>query len=88
MAASASPRSSRAPLRTMASSTRDSGSSSSASGEPVWHYALARMTAVRARVRIDGEEVWTVEGYWNHPRSPDDPYVEAVEGKYAEAEPK
>ena len=54
-----------------------------ASGKPEWRFSLARLTAVRAEVRLDGEEVWSVEGYWNNPRSTDDPYVEAVEGKYS-----
>jgi hypothetical protein len=51
-------------------------------GEPAWRYSLARMSAVRMKARLDDQEIWSVEGYWNHPRSPKDPYIEAVEGKF------
>ena len=27
---------------------------------------------------------WTVAGYWSNPRSPDDPYQEAPDGKFAD----
>ena len=47
-----------------------------------WRYSLARMTAVRLKVRLDGAEVWSVEGYWTNPRSRSDAYIESVEGKY------
>jgi hypothetical protein len=51
-------------------------------GEPVWEYALARASSQRMRARLDDKDVWTVSGYWSNPRSRDDPYQEAPDGKF------
>jgi hypothetical protein len=54
---------------------------------PTWSYALARTSSQRMRGRLDGKEVWSVTGYWSNPRSKEDPYQEASDGKYPEASP-
>jgi hypothetical protein len=51
-------------------------------GEYEWRYSLARMTSVRLIVRLDDKECWSVTNFWRSPKSPDDPYVEAADGKY------
>ena len=52
-----------------------------------WSYALVRMSSQRMRARLDGKEVWSVTGYWSNPRSSEDPYQEAGDGKFLEADP-
>jgi hypothetical protein len=49
---------------------------------PAWSYAFARMSSKRMRARLDDQEVWSVEGYYSKPRTPEDPYQEAEDGKY------
>jgi hypothetical protein len=44
------------------------------------------MSSARMRLRIDGKEVWEVDYYWGNPRAATDPYAEAGEGRYPEAE--
>ena len=52
-------------------------------GEPTgWRYSLARMSAPPVEVSLDETPIWSVRGYWTNPRSPEDPYMEAVEGRY------
>ena len=53
-----------------------------AKGQPMWEYALARASSQRMRARLDDKEVWTVNGYWSHPRSRDDPYQETPDGMF------
>ena len=53
----------------------------SADAKPTWSYALARMSSQPMRARLDGKEVWTVKGYWSNPRSKEDHYQEAADGK-------
>ncbi|MBI3860999.1 MAG: hypothetical protein HY290_03805 [Planctomycetia bacterium] len=53
-----------------------------ATGEYEWRYTLARMTSVRLIMRLDGKECWSVTNFWRSPKSPNDPYVEAADGKY------
>jgi hypothetical protein len=45
-------------------------------GVPNWSYSIARMSAIRMKVRLDDKVVWETEGYWQHPRSRNDPYME------------
>lgn len=54
---------------------------------PAWSYGLARMSTARLRVNLDEKEVWSVEPYWSNPRSPDDPYQEAGDGKFLGTDP-
>ncbi|MBI3862264.1 MAG: hypothetical protein HY290_10250 [Planctomycetia bacterium] len=54
-----------------------------AKGEFEWRYTLARVTSVRLIVRLDGKECWSVTNFWRSPKSPNDPYVESADGKYA-----
>jgi hypothetical protein len=54
---------------------------------PAWTYAVARTSSQPMRVRLDGKEVWSVGGYWSNPRSREDPYQEAADGKFPGAEP-
>lgn len=49
-------------------------------GEKAWRYTLARMTSRELRVRLDGKEVFTAPNFWQGPKSPDEPYVEARDG--------
>jgi hypothetical protein len=56
---------------------------SKAEGQYEWRYTLARMTSVRLIMRLDGKECWSVTNFWRSPKSPNDPYVEAADGKYA-----
>jgi hypothetical protein len=58
-----------------------------ADAPPAWGYALARMSSQPMRVRLDGKEVWSVNGYWSNPRSREDPYQEAADGKFPGADP-
>ena len=51
-------------------------------GSRVWTYTCARMTSSPCTVKLDEETVWTTEGYWKNPRSPQDPYIEASIGKF------
>lgn len=44
-----------------------------------WNYSLARVSSFRMRALLDGDEVWSAEGYWSNPRSLQDPYLEAIE---------
>lgn len=50
--------------------------------EPAWRYSLARMTSIEMHVRLDDAEVWSTSFYWQGPRSPSDPYIEATHGPY------
>ena len=43
-------------------------------GEPKWYFSLARLTAARVTVRLDGQEVWTKPENRN-PESLDEPYA-------------
>ena len=56
-----------------------------ADAKPTWSYALARMSSQPMRARLDGKEVWTVKGYWSNPRSKEDHYQEAADGKIPDA---
>jgi hypothetical protein len=56
-----------------------------AKSPPAWSYGVARTSSQRMRVRLDDKEVWTTKGYWSNPRSRNDPYQEATDGKYPEA---
>ena len=47
-----------------------------------WTYALARMSSQPMRARLDKKEVWSVGGYWSSPRSVEDPYQEAADGRF------
>lgn len=55
---------------------------SSTDSKPEWHYTLARMTSAPCTVTLDDQKVWSVEGYWKNPRSPQDPYLEVPIGKF------
>jgi hypothetical protein len=55
--------------------------------KPTWTYALARMSSQPMRARLDGKEVWSVKGYWSNPRSKDDHYQEAADGKFPHPAP-
>jgi hypothetical protein len=57
-----------------------------AGDKPAWSYAPARMSSARMRLRLDGKEVWERDYYWGNPRAPTDPYMEARDGTYPEAE--
>jgi hypothetical protein len=46
-----------------------------------WHYLMAKMSAPPTRVRLDGKDVWSTDGFWKAPRSIG-PYREAVVGDY------
>jgi hypothetical protein len=50
--------------------------------EAAWTYAPARLSSQPMRARLDGKEVWSVGGYWSGPRSADDPYQEAADGRF------
>lgn len=50
--------------------------------DAVWRYSLARMTSIEMHVRLDDAEVWSTSFYWQGPRSPSDPYIEAKHGLY------
>lgn len=41
-----------------------------------WSYSIARMTAIWMKVRLDDKLIWEADGYWQKPRSPQDPYME------------
>jgi hypothetical protein len=58
-----------------------------ADAKPTWSYALARMSSQPMRASLDGKEVWTVKGYWSNPRSKEDPYQEAADGKFPGTDP-
>jgi hypothetical protein len=58
-----------------------------ADAKPTWSYALARMSSQPMRARLDGKEVWTVKGYWSNPRSKEDHYQEAADGKLPDTAP-
>ena len=51
-------------------------------GPKTWTYALARMSSQPMRARLDKKEVWSVGGYWSSPRSVEDPYQEAADGRF------
>jgi hypothetical protein len=55
--------------------------------KPTWSYALARASSQPMRARLDDKEVWSVKGYWSNPRSKDDPYQEAADGKFTDTAP-
>ncbi|HET6424716.1 MAG TPA: hypothetical protein VFG20_13590 [Planctomycetaceae bacterium] len=48
----------------------------------VWFYTLARMTSSPCTVKLDEQTVWSTEAYWKNPRASQDPYIEAVIGKF------
>jgi hypothetical protein len=54
---------------------------------PVWSYGIARMSSARMKVSFDKKEVWSTDFYWGNPRSADDPYMEALDGKLPGSEP-
>jgi hypothetical protein len=54
---------------------------------PTWSYALVRMSSQQMRARLDDKEVWTVKSYWSNPRSKEDPYQEAADGKFPDPTP-
>ena len=58
-----------------------------AGAKPIWSYALARMSSQPMRARLDGKEVWSVKGYWSNPRSKEDAYQEAADGKLPDTTP-
>jgi hypothetical protein len=43
--------------------------------KPQWRFTLARLTAAKVTVRLDGNEVFTASNYWNNPKSSSDPYI-------------
>ncbi len=43
--------------------------------EPQWRFTLARLTAAKVTVRLDGKEVFTASNYWNNPKTSSDPYI-------------
>ena len=47
--------------------------------DPAWRFALARMSSMRMRIRLDDREIWSAEHYWSNPRTPRDPYQERYE---------
>lgn len=49
-----------------------------------WEYGVCRMNSFPQSVRLDDRSVWSVEGYWKNPRSPNDPYVEQWDAKLPE----
>jgi hypothetical protein len=46
--------------------------------EALWHFAVAKMTSSPVTLSLDEKVLWTGTGYWRNPRSPQDPYVEAM----------
>jgi len=50
-------------------------------GEKTWRYTVARMTSRELRVRLDGKEVFTAPNFWQGAKSPDEPYIEARDGR-------
>lgn len=48
----------------------------------IWTYTLARMTSSPCTVKLDEDTVWTTQGYWKNPRTPQDPYLEASIGMF------
>lgn len=52
---------------------------SSGGDPPPWRYSLARVSSMQMKARLDGTEIWSVEGYWSRPRSVEDPYREIIE---------
>ncbi|MCA9136237.1 MAG: hypothetical protein KDB00_05750 [Planctomycetales bacterium] len=50
----------------------------------IWRYTLARMNSQPRQVRLDGQVVWELSGYWNNPKSAKDPYVEAMDSELPE----
>lgn len=52
----------------------------SAAGEKSWRYTIARMTSRQLEVRLDGKQVFTATNFWQGPKSPDEPYLEARDG--------
>jgi hypothetical protein len=58
-----------------------------ADATPTWSYAIARTSSQRMRARLDDKEVWSVNGYWSNPRSKEDPYQEAADGKFPDGAP-
>ncbi len=53
-----------------------------ADGKAAWVFTLAKMTASPVKVSFKEKEIWTVDGYWRGPRTPQDPYVEQLLGKF------
>ncbi len=51
------------------------------SGEAAWRYSLARITSRRLRVSLDGQEVFAATNFWQGTKSPEDPYLEARDGR-------
>ncbi|AMV20853.1 hypothetical protein [Planctomyces sp. SH-PL14] len=51
-----------------------------ADGEKSWRYTVARMTSRQLEVRLDGKQIFTAANFWQNPKSPDDPYLEARDG--------
>lgn len=51
-----------------------------ADSEKSWRYTIARMTSRQLQVRLDGKEVFTAPNFWQGPKSPDEPYLEARDG--------
>jgi hypothetical protein len=47
-----------------------------------WLYTLARMSSTPLEVELDGRQIWSAEGYWDHPRSLSDSYAEMPFGDY------
>lgn len=47
----------------------------------IWRYTLARMNSQPRQVRLDGELVWELAGYWRNPKSIEDPYVESLDSE-------
>jgi hypothetical protein len=47
-----------------------------------WYFTLAKMTSSPVTVSLNGQEIWSVGGYWKSPRAPTDPYIEAAIGKH------
>lgn len=54
---------------------------------PIWLYSLSRMSAVLLKVRLDGREIWSAEGYGKLQHTLHEPYIELVKEKYPGAKP-
>lgn len=49
---------------------------------PSWQYTLVRMTSRPLEAELDGRSIWSVDSYWDNPRSSSDPYVDVIRGTY------
>lgn len=47
-----------------------------------WRYNLARLCSRPVEVKLDGQPLWSAEGYWTNPRALSDPYAERLAAPY------